>query len=54
MQSISLQEVELEVNQMSDDIVLGHDGFTINFFHSCWNLLKHEVHEVVEELHPKK
>lgn len=28
-------------------------GFTINFFHHCWDLLKHEVLEIVEESRQK-
>ena len=51
MQIISFQWIELAVNQMSEDIVLGLDGFIVKLFHNCWNLIKHEVHEVVEESH---
>ena len=54
MQPISLQEVELEVNQMPDDTALGLGDFTIYFFHIFWNLLNHEVHEVVEESRQKQ
>ena len=49
MQIISLQEVEIVVNQMSKDTALGSNGFMVKFFHNCWNILKHEVLEVVEE-----
>lgn len=28
---------------------LGLDGFTIDFFQSCWDLVKEELWEVVEE-----
>ena len=48
MQPISLQEDELPFNQMIDGTTPGSDGFTINFFHYCWNLLKYGVLKVVE------
>ena len=27
----------------------GSDGFTVDFFQSCWDLIKEEIWEVVEE-----
>ena len=53
MQPISMQEVEAAVEQMMDETSLGPDGFTIDFFHHCWNLLKDEVLEIVEESRKK-
>ena len=48
MQPISLQQVEVPVEQMVDGTSPGPDGFTIDFFHHCWDLLKEEVLEIVE------
>ena len=53
MQPISMQEVEETVEQMADGTSLGSDGFTIDFFHHCWNLIKNEVLEIVEESRKK-
>jgi len=46
---ITLQEVELAVSQMKEDTAHVIDGFTINFFHAYWDLLKLEVLEIMEE-----
>ena len=54
MQPISMQEFEVEVEQMVDGTSPGPDGFTIDFFHHCWNLLKDEVLELVEESRKNK
>jgi len=51
MHPISLQEVECVVMQMKEGTTPGPDGFTINFFHSCWDLLKRDVLDIVEESH---
>ena len=53
MQPISMQEVEAEVEQMVDGTSPGPDGFTIDFFHHRWNLLKDEVLETIEESRKK-
>ena len=53
MQPISLQEVEVAMEQMADGTSPGPDGFTIDFFHHCWDLLKDEVLEIVEESRKK-
>ena len=54
MQPITMQEVEAAVGQMADGTFLVLDGFTIDFFHHCWNLLKEEVLDLVEESRQKK
>jgi len=46
---ISLQEVEEVVQQLKDGKAPGPDGFTTNFFHKFWDLIKNEVWQVVEE-----
>jgi hypothetical protein len=35
--------------QMKEGTTPGPDGFTINFFHACWDLLKLDVLDIVEE-----
>ena len=53
MQPISMQEVEMAVAQMADGTSPGPDGFTIDFFHHCCDLLKDEVWEIVWESRKK-
>ena len=47
---LDIQEVEEAMNQMTVGKVSGLDGFTTNFFHCLWYLIKQEMWEVVEEL----
>ena len=51
---IGMQEVEEAVNQMALGKSLGPDGFTSNFFHFFWDLVKEDVLEIVEEYRIKK
>ena len=51
MRPTTLQEVETTIKQMKEEKTPRPDGFTINFFHSCWDLIKHEIWEIVEESH---
>ena len=46
---VDLQEVEDAINQMELGKALGPYGFTTNFFHYFWDLIKQEVWEIVEE-----
>lgn len=46
---ISLEEVEEAVKNMPNDKAPGPDGFTINFYKACWEIVKTEVWEVVED-----
>eukprot|EP00253_Pinus_taeda_P025402 PITA_25402 len=46
---ISLEEVEEAVKDMPNDKAPGPDGFTINFYKACWDIVKMEVWEVVED-----
>eukprot|EP00253_Pinus_taeda_P001720 PITA_01720 len=46
---ISLEEVEEAVKDMPNDKAPGPDGFTINFYKACWEIVKMEVWEVVED-----
>ena len=49
-----MQEVEEAVNQMALGKAPGPDGFTSNFFHYFWDMVKDEVVEIVEEYRTKK
>ena len=46
---VSLQEVEIAMAQSKDGKAPGPDGFTSNFFHHFWELIKTEVWQLVEE-----
>ena len=49
MLPIKQLEVEEALFQMETGKAPRLDGFTIDFFQSCWDLVKEEVWEVVEE-----
>ena len=49
LKSIDIQEVETTVRQLKAGKAPGPDGFTSNFFHNFWDLIKNEVWQVVEE-----
>lgn len=51
LRPVDLQEVEEAMHQLKVGKVLGLDGFTSNFFHHFWDLIKMEVWKVVEEFH---
>lgn len=44
-----MEEVEEAVKNMPNDKAPGPDGFTINFYKACWEIVKTEVWEVVED-----
>jgi hypothetical protein len=46
---ITQAEVDLAVKEMPQGKAPGLDGFTTDFFHHCWDLIKEEVWQVVEE-----
>jgi hypothetical protein len=49
MHPINLQEVEMKFTQMKEGTPPGPDGLMINLFHACWDMLKIEVLEIMEE-----
>jgi len=51
LRPVDLQEVEEAVHQLKVGKAPGPDGFTSNFFHHFWDLIKMEVWKVVEESH---
>ena len=46
---ITMEEVEEAVRDMPNGKAPGPDGFTINFYKSCWEIVSVEVWEVVED-----
>eukprot|EP00253_Pinus_taeda_P007744 PITA_07744 len=46
---ISLEETEESIKSMPNDKAPGPDGFTINFYKACWNTVKQDVWEAVED-----
>ena len=46
---VSLQEVEVAVREMANGKALGPNGFTVDFFKACWDIVKEEIWEVVED-----
>ena len=51
---VAMQEVEEVVHQMALVKAPGMDGFTSNFFHHFWDLIKEEAIEIVEESRIKR
>ena len=49
-----MQEVEETIDQMALGKAPGPDGFTSNFFHLFWDLVKEDVLSIVEESRTKK
>eukprot|EP00253_Pinus_taeda_P025340 PITA_25340 len=49
LKPVDLQEVEIVVHQLKAGKAPSPDGFTSNFFHHFWDLIKLEVSQVVEE-----
>ena len=48
MKPIDMDELEAVVKQLAANKAHRPDRFTTNFFHSCWDWLKDEVLELVE------
>jgi exonuclease III len=46
---ITQEEVDQVVKEMAAGKAPGPDGFTVDFFHHCWDLVRKDVWEVVEE-----
>ena len=49
MRPTTLQEVNIASSQMKADKAPCLDGFTVKFFHACWDMLKLEVWDLVEQ-----
>eukprot|EP00253_Pinus_taeda_P013888 PITA_13888 len=46
---ITMEEVEEAVRSMPNDKAPGPDGFTINFYKVCWEIVKNNIWEIVED-----
>eukprot|EP00253_Pinus_taeda_P028466 PITA_28466 len=46
---ITMEEVEEAVRSMPNDKAPGPDGFTINFYKACWEIVKYDIWEIVED-----
>lgn len=46
---ITMEEVEEAVKSMPNDKAPGPDGFTINFYKACWDIVKNDIWEIVED-----
>ena len=46
---VSMEEVTLAVNEMDNGKDPRPDGFTIDFFKACWEIVKYDIYEVVED-----
>jgi exonuclease III len=49
LRPITQSEVDLAVKNMPPGKAPGPDGFTTDFFHHCWEMIKEDVWRVVEE-----
>jgi hypothetical protein len=49
LRPITQAEVDLAVKEMPPGKAPGPDGFTMDFFHHCWDMIKEEVWLAVEE-----
>ena len=47
-------EIEEVIRKMEDEKNLGPNGFTTNFFHHFWDLIKIEVWQVMEDSHTNR
>eukprot|EP00253_Pinus_taeda_P023623 PITA_23623 len=45
----TMEEVEEAVRSMPNDKAPGPDGFTINFYKACWEIIKNDIWEIVED-----
>ena len=48
MKTITIQEVQEAVFQMKVGTSPGPDGFTVNFFHHFWEMVKMDVWKIVD------
>jgi hypothetical protein len=46
---ISPEEVDQAVQEMPNGKAPGPDGFTVDFFKSCWDVVKHDIYGIVED-----
>jgi len=46
---VDIPELEEAARKMKLGTTPGPDGFTTNFFHNCWDLIKEEVLQIIED-----
>jgi hypothetical protein len=46
---ISLEEVDQVIQEMPNGKSTGPDGFTVDFFKSCWDVVKYDIYGIVED-----
>ena len=46
---IAKEEIDQVVQEMPNGKAPGPDGFTVEFFKACWEVVKHEIYGVVED-----
>jgi hypothetical protein len=46
---IAKEEVDQVVQEMPNGKAPGPDGFTVEFFKACWDVVKHEIYGIVED-----
>jgi len=46
---ITKEEIDQVVQEMPNGKALGPDGFTVELFKSCWEIVKYDVYGVVED-----
>jgi hypothetical protein len=49
MRPITIEEVDQAIKEMPVGKAPGLDGFTTDFFHHCWPMVREEVWQLVEE-----
>ena len=49
LRPIEMVELEEAVKQLKNEKASDPDGFTTNFFHPCWHIIKEEVLAIVED-----
>jgi hypothetical protein len=42
------------VRELNGDKALGPNGFTMTFFHKCWEVLKKDIVAVFSEFHSRR
>ena len=47
--TISTDEVDQALQEMPSAKALGPDGFTVEFFKACWEIVKYDIYKVVED-----
>ena len=51
---VNEQEVSEVIKEMQNGKYLGMDGFNIDFFKACWEIVKQDILDVVEDLRRSK